>query len=372
MSVAEFIRPIIQFADLLPVGVCIIDEKKKVRLWNRMIARWSGRSAEEMNGQHLDLIYPHLNAPAYRRRIEQVLDGGPPTIFSSQLNAPFIPCPLPDGRMRLQHTSVIRQDRADGIIAIIIIEDITELGHGIERARSMCDQALEEVEERKKVEKALLFTNRKLNLLSGITRHDILNEVTVLLGNATFLDEMLPDETLERKYINTIIRSTKRIQNQISFTSDYEGLGGEEPGWFDIRDVAQKAFSMARPGNTTLDIQEGCFQVFADPMLEKVFFNLFENAVRHGGGVTTITIRYDTGPDESVISVADDGAGIPANFRERLFEKGVGRNTGLGLFLSKEILEITGISIEEAGQEGKGALFQIRVPNDKVRSNKYP
>ncbi|WP_211531003.1 ATP-binding protein [Methanocalculus chunghsingensis] len=370
MSISEFVRSIMLFADLCPVGICIIDEKKKIHLWNRMLARWSGRSGEEMNGEHLDRIYPHLNAPSYRHRIEQVLDGGPPAIFSSQLHAPFFPCPLPDGRVRLQHTSVIRQDKSDGVLAIIIIEDITELGYEIERARSMRDQALEEVEERRKVEKALLFTNRKLNLLSGITRHDILNEVTVLLGNATFLEEMLPAGTDEKKYINTIIRSTKRIQNQISFTSDYEGLGGEEPGWFEIRDVARKAFSLIRPGNITLDIQEGCFQIFADPMLEKVFFNLFENAMRHGGGVTTITIRYDTGPDESMISVADDGVGIPASLRNTLFEKGVGNNTGLGLFLSREILLITGISIEEAGGEGEGARFLIHVPNEMVRREK--
>ncbi|MCP1714235.1 PAS domain S-box-containing protein [Methanocalculus alkaliphilus] len=370
MSIAEFIRPLNQFVDLLPVGVCIIDDEKKVRLWNRTIAGWSGRSTEEMVGEHLDRIYPHLDAPRYRYRIEQVLDGGPPAVFSSQLNAPFIPCPLPDGGMRLQHTSVIRQDRTDGVLAIIIIEDITELGHEIVRARSMRDQALGEVEERKKVEKALLFTNRKLNLLSGITRHDILNEVTVLLGNATFLDELLPDGTDEKKYLNTILRSTKRIQDQITFTSDYEGLGGEEPGWFDIRDVALKAFSLIGSDTITLDVQEGCFQVFADPMLEKVFFSLFENALRHGGGVTTITIRYHICEDESVISVTDDGAGIAENFRERLFERGFGRNTGLGLFLSKEILEITSISIEEAGREGEGARFLIHVPNDKVRREK--
>ena len=59
--------------------------------------------------------------------------------------------------------------------------------------------------------------------------------------------------------------------------------------------------------------------------------------------------------------------GIPRKDKERLFVKGFGKNTGLGLFLSREILAITGITITENGEPGKGARFEISVPKGMYR-----
>ena len=361
-----------EFSHALPIGICIIDRDRKIILWNRTLADWSGRICEEMEGQRLDECYPHLQSLIYRMRIDQVLEGGPPAIFSSQLHESFIPCTLRNGTLRIQHTSIIRYpDRdSDEILAMIIIEDVTELNREIRAFRSMRDQAVEEVIERTKAEKALLFINRKLNLLSSITRHDILNEVTVLLGNASFLEEKIPDEGEERHYMNAILRSTERIQKQITFTRDYEELGIREPNWFRINEVAQIAFSMIQTRNVKLIIQDGSILVFADPMLEKVFSNIFSNAIMHGQTTTTITVSWKTKPDGTIITIADDGVGIPDDLKERIFHQGFGKNTGFGLFLSREILEITGLSIKEVGE--KGAQFEIYAPHDRVRAVDAP
>jgi signal transduction histidine kinase len=56
-----------------------------------------------------------------------------------------------------------------------------------------------------------------------------------------------------------------------------------------------------------------------------------------------------------LIRIDDDGIGIPARDKEIIFERGYGKNTGLGLFLSREILSITNISIKEAGEFQHGA-----------------
>ncbi len=63
----------------------------------------------------------------------------------------------------------------------------------------------------------------------------------------------------------------------------------------------------------------------------------------------------------------DDGAGISDEDRVNLFEKGYGKHTGLGLFLSREILAITGIAITENGKQGEGARFEMTVPNGSFR-----
>jgi signal transduction histidine kinase len=108
-------------------------------------------------------------------------------------------------------------------------------------------------------------------------------------------------------------------------------------------------------------------EIFADPLLERVFFNLFDNAARHGGTGISITIRCERDPESLLIIVEDDGTGIPGNEKEKIFERGFGKNSGLGLFLAKEILAISGISIRETGIPGKGARFEMLVPKSALR-----
>jgi signal transduction histidine kinase len=65
----------------------------------------------------------------------------------------------------------------------------------------------------------------------------------------------------------------------------------------------------------------------------------------------------------------DDGAGISAEDKQHLFERGYGKNTGFGLFLSREILGITGMTIVENSEPGQGARFEIQVPRGDWRPN---
>ena len=87
----------------------------------------------------------------------------------------------------------------------------------------------------------------------------------------------------------------------------------------------------------------GTTEIFADPMINKVFSNLFDNAVRHGETVTDIQVWCEKAADTLIITVEDNGEGIPLDEKQKIFEKGFGRNTGIGLFLVREILAITGV-----------------------------
>ena len=68
-----------------------------------------------------------------------------------------------------------------------------------------------------------------------------------------------------------------------------------------------------------------------------------------------------------VLVCKDDGAGIASEDKIRLFERGYGKHTGLGLFLSREILSITGITIRETGEPGNGARFEMVVSRGEYR-----
>jgi len=219
--------------------------------------------------------------------------------------------------------------------------------------------------ERKAAERALEITNKKLQLLSGITRHDILNQVTGLGGYTDLLSEVLPDDPDMREYIDRITKATSDIERQITFTRDYEHLGVDPSGWQRVADTAERAASGCADRNVNVSISTGTLEVFADPMLEKVFYNLFDNAIRHGEHVTeiSVTCQEEDGDGSLVIAVEDDGVGIPPEIKEKIFSHGFGKHTGYGLFLVQEILAITGMSIRETGEEGRGARFEIIVPS---------
>ena len=79
--------------------------------------------------------------------------------------------------------------------------------------------------------------------------------------------------------------------------------------------------------------------------------------------------KNDRGLD---VIIRDNGVGIPQEMKQEIFEPGMMRNRGLGLFLAKEILSITGLTIEENGVPGKGARFEIHVPLECFRDHLRP
>ena len=222
-----------------------------------------------------------------------------------------------------------------------------------------------DITERKKAEDALRQANRQLNLLSGITRHDILNKVTVCLGYIGIAKKKFPDPALG-EYLGKIESSTTAIQSQIEFTRVYQDLGTHEPQWQDFDMILPRS---QVPATITLNADVTGVEVYADPMLEKVFYNLLDNSIRHGGHVSEIRVLSIQSDDGMTMVWEDNGVGIPDNEKEMIFERGFGKNTGLGLFISREILDITGITIKETGEPGKGARFEITVPKGAWRMN---
>ena len=92
-----------------------------------------------------------------------------------------------------------------------------------------------------------------------------------------------------------------------------------------------------------------------------------DNAARYGGKITTLRFSVEISSDAHLIVCEDDGDGVVAMEKEKIFERGFGKNTGLGLALSREILSITGITIRETGEPGKSARFEITVPKGAWR-----
>ncbi len=227
---------------------------------------------------------------------------------------------------------------------------------------------LHDITHLKQVEDALRQANRQITLMTSITRHDIRNQLNALAGYLSLSLEAVgnPERALELIAKEQQIASA--IEQQINFTTVFEDMGGKPPAWQDPVPLMEKARSTLPFRHVGLEVSLAGLELFADPLLEKVFYNLFDNAIRHGGERMT-TIRAYSRDDDGVLTlvIEDNGTGIPAGHKQQIFGRGFGKNTGLGLFLAKEILAITGMSIRETGIPGSGARFEIMIPKGMFR-----
>jgi PAS domain S-box-containing protein len=223
-----------------------------------------------------------------------------------------------------------------------------------------------EIQERKRYETAIQLANRKLNTLSSITRHDILNQITAIVMYVSLSEEINTDPQVH-EHLRKIEQITHLIQRQIQFTRDYQNIGSIAPSWQEGALVVNEAFKDICPKDIRLEMDLDNLEIYADLLLGKVFSNLIDNSVRHGDHVTVIRISYRQSDDELVLVYEDNGVGIPEAVKEKIFKREFYRNTGYGLFLSQEILSITGATIRETGLPGTGARFEIRFPKGMFR-----
>jgi PAS domain S-box-containing protein len=229
--------------------------------------------------------------------------------------------------------------------------------------------SVHDITDRKMAEDSLRRVNAKLTLLNSITRHDILNTLTALLLYIELLKEDPKDES-QKEIFEKVEMLTQTIKKQIEFTRTYQDIGIYAPQWQSLESVTRRAAASIDMGSVKFVADIDDLEIYADPLLEHVISNLIDNSLRHGEHVTTIWLTSIPDENGTKIIYEDNGVGIPGKEKEEIFKRGYGRNTGFGLFLSREILNITGITIKETGTPGKGSRFEIRVPfgNFRVRN----
>ncbi len=153
---------------------------------------------------------------------------------------------------------------------------------------------------------------------------------------------------------------------------DFSRAGHNEREPVDLAAVVDGAVRVAAahapPGVTVeQDLRESPPLQGSGNRLRQVIVNLVVNAIHAVGDTGTVRVTSKREAGEAVVSVADDGPGIDAATRERLFEpffttKPVGKGTGLGLYVSYEIVQNHGGELRVVSEPGQGATFEMRVP----------
>ncbi|MDN7025956.1 PAS domain S-box protein [Methanoculleus sp. FWC-SCC1] len=249
--------------------------------------------------------------------------------------------------------------------SLFLRKDGSRYAMSVDAARIRPDEYIafcRDITERKRAVEALRLANRKLQLLSAITRHDILNQVTALTGYLEFARERSTDPE-QIDYLEKLEKAAELIRQQIEFTRDCEKVGSAAPAWQNVAAVIAQACD----GQIPVGCDLSGLEVYADQMLANVLANLMDNTLRHGEQATAVRVRCHPSAGGVTIVWEDDGVGVPADRKEQIFIRGFGRNRGYGLFLIREILAITGMTIRETGVPGKGVRFEITVPEGAYR-----
>jgi len=217
--------------------------------------------------------------------------------------------------------------------------------------------------------------------LVSTTAHELRSPLTTIKGfTATLLTkwERFTDEQ-KRLMLQTINADADRVTRLITELLDVSRI---ESGRLelhkrpvDLPSLVEQVFAgLVATGEEaarfTLERSDRLPEIWADPdKLLQVLGNLVENAVRHGEGKVTLSVRADGPPDQPVgaeISVSDEGTGIPEDIRGRVFGKfargPLRGSTGLGLFIVRGIVQAHGGEISVSRGDDGGAVFRFTVP----------
>jgi hypothetical protein len=208
---------------------------------------------------------------------------------------------------------------------------------------------------------ALVQTTKSLRIFS-LVLHNAIEKVTkqqIAIVNRASKNEGLPDDV--KFFVDSIFTSLNSIIALCDFSKTYADVGYDEPKWISLQSAINNFSSHPSYSKVQIEYEMEDIEIYADMMFVTVLYNLFDNSIRHGERVTKIKIKTKQENDILIISYEDDGVGLTEDEKKTLFVRGVGKNSGLGMFLSREILSMTDIEIEEIGEKGVGAVFLIKV-----------
>jgi len=327
--------------DNAPGMIWYKDTKNNFVRVNPAGARAFGLPVERIIGKNAKELFPHLAERYYQDDLEVIHSGKPKLGIVEQMTS------ARGESLWVQSDKIPILDENGTVTGVLVfVVDITE---------------------RKIAQDALALANRKLGLMASITRHDILNQIMALNAYLELSQDAAPPSEIAG-FLQQMSKISASIERHIAFTRDYQTIGVQAPQWQDVGACIFRSSASLPMRNVRVITDLHGVKVLADPLFEKIFYNLIDNALRYGGDqMKQIRISSEETRDGLTLIVEDDGAGVAPEDRPHLFTKGFGKNTGLGLFLTREILGITGMEIRETGSPGSGARFEISVPKGTYR-----
>jgi signal transduction histidine kinase len=172
------------------------------------------------------------------------------------------------------------------------------------------------------------------------------------------------------QYLSEIESAVGQAELIFDFARVYEKLGVEALEYVSVKDTFKEACKQF--SDLKVAVVNGCggLRVLADSMLGRLFYNLIDNSLKHGENVTKIKVYYEEANDKLKLVYEDDGVGIPEAEKEKVFEQGYGKGSGLGLYLIMKLCEVYGWTIKETGKQREGTRFILTLPKANMDEGK--
>ena len=249
-----------------------------------------------------------------------------------------------------------------GPMVVAAITDLTEREAAHERIKAHAE--------------ALERSNEELDRFAYVASHDLKAPLQGIAQLANMIEEdvgdALPAES--REDLALMQKRVQRLKNLLDSLLQYSRIGRSEsePEPVDVGRLLDDMTDLLPPGGSFSVAHAADMPLLFAPRaaLELVFRNLIGNAVKHHDRERgTIEIRAEETADGIVVSVSDDGPGIPAEYSERVFElfqtlrrRDEVEGSGMGLALVRKTLHNLGGDVELLTREGRGATFRLRFP----------
>jgi len=229
---------------------------------------------------------------------------------------------------------------------------------------------LRDITEEEKVKSALVQANGILSLVQSVNRHDLMNDMTALAG---YLELIKPESEKDKERLERAKKVLMRMSQRLERLKDISRSDNRND-WQSAKNAFLGAMRDLDIGKINVETRLEGLEVRSSSMLERIFYTFIDNTLRHGGQVGSICVGFKQDGGACVIYYQDDGAGVPEAEKERIFERGFGKNTGMGLYLSMEIARMNGMNIVENGTDG--AKFELTIPEGgwrlEVRTDDLP
>jgi len=358
-----------QVLDVTPCYIFAKDREGHFRLVNRAVAEVYGTTPEGLIGKTDADFNPKADEVAFFRKMDlEVMD----TLEERRI--PEEPVTDPTGRVHWVQTTklpIIGEDgRADLVLGVSM--EITEL------RRTREELVLRQMEEKRKVQEELdrakdeLVRQTRLAAIGQVAAsiaHELRNPLGVINNAMFYLRRQLKSPASKVSETLDIIGQEMHAADRI-ISDLLEMTRGKCPSKrsVDFGEIAHRTFQELQPGTTIgldLSMEPEPFFVHADPgQLRQVLFNLMTNAIQAmpEGGSITIEAGRESGMD--VLTVRDDGPGVPPDLRTRIFEplfSTKAKGTGLGLTICRQIVEHHGGAIWVA-PSAAGTAIRLRLP----------
>lgn len=219
----------------------------------------------------------------------------------------------------------------------------------------------------------------------SVVSHELKTPVSIIKGYAETLrrPEALRSPALVDDMLADIVQESDRLTRLVDDLLDASrlqagGLPFHEVEEVDLRLIAQRVIERYRPRTNrhvlTLAFAEDFPTVLGDARrLEQVLDNLVSNAIKYSPRGGTVEVRGRATPAEVVLSVSDEGVGIPLDEQERIFDRfyrvegpdtRAAAGTGLGLYLTRAIVTAHGGRCWVTSSPGQGATFYVALPRE--------